>query len=172
MGVSTWSLEPLPSDKKALGSQWVYRIKYRSDGSIERYKARLVILGNHQVKDVDYKEFFSPVAKMVTVRTIFAVAATRNWDFHQMDVNNVFLHGDLEEVVYMRPLPGYRTNPPGLVCRLRKSIYGLRQASRCWFTKLFTALKDYGFVQSYVDYCLFTLHRGTTSLNLYMWMIS
>ena len=145
-------------------------LKYRSDGSIERYKARLVILGNHQVKDVDYKEIFAPVAKMVTVRTVLAVAAARNWELHQMDVNNAFLHGDLEEIVYMRPPPGFRTNPPGLVCRLRKSIYGLRQASRCWFAKLSTALKDNGFVQSYSDYCLFTLHSGTTSLHLLVYV--
>ncbi|GJR97707.1 retrovirus-related pol polyprotein from transposon TNT 1-94 [Tanacetum coccineum] len=87
----TWAIEKLASNKKALGCKWVYKIKYKSDGTIERFKARLVILGNHQVAGVDYSETFAPVAKMAIVRVFLAIAAAKQWELHQMDVHT-FLH--------------------------------------------------------------------------------
>jgi len=96
----TWKLTALPAGKKALTSKWVYKIKFRPDGSVERYRARLVIRGFEQVKDKDYKHTFSPVAELTTVRVFIALATTSNWPLHQLDINNAFLHGFIDEVKY------------------------------------------------------------------------
>ena len=162
----TWTVEDLPVGKKAIGSKWVYKIKYNSDGSIERCKARLVILGNNQKEGIDYHETFAPTAKMATIRTFLAVAAAKNWELHQLDVQNAFLHGDLTEEVFMKMPPGFASITPGKVCRLRRSLYGLHQAPRCWFAKLADSLKTYGFHQSYSDYSLFAFHEQYVQIHV------
>lgn len=122
---------------------------------MDRYKARLVALGNNQEYGVNYEETFAPVAKMTTVRTILALAASNDWPLHQMDVKNVFLHGDLKECIYMKPPPGLFPSPTSHVCKLRRSLYGLKQALRAWFDKFRTTLLHFSFKQSKYDTSLF-----------------
>lgn len=165
----TWDIVPLPSHAVPITSKWVFKIKTKSDGSIERYKARLVARGFQQTQGRDYDETFAPVAHMTTVRTLIAVAATSSWTISQMDVKNAFLHGDLHEEVYMQPPPGVDT-PPGYVCRLRRALYGLKQAPRAWFERFVSVIRVAGFSSSDHDPALF-IHlspRGRTLLLLYV----
>lgn len=166
----TWDITTLPPGKKAIGCKWIYKLKFRADGTLERYKARLVVLGNNQKAGIDFTDTFAPVVKMSTVRTFLEVAAARNWELHQMDVHNAFVHGDLEEEVYMKLPPGFRTGNSDSVCRLRKSLYGLKQAPRCWFAKLKSALTKYGFKESYADYSMFFLQKGGSEIYILVYV--
>jgi hypothetical protein len=125
----TWDLVSPPLGVRPITCKWVYKIKTRSDGSLERYKARLVARDFQQEQGRDYDETFAPVAHMTTVRTLLAMASIHHWYVSQLDVHNAFLNGELREEVYMQPPPGYSI-PDGMVYRLRCSLYGLKQAPR------------------------------------------
>ena len=145
-----------------VGCKWVFRIKRKADGSIERYKARLVAKGFHQQPGIDFGETYSPVVKPITIRTVLTIAVTAGWPIHQIDVSNAFLHGVLQEDVYMSQTPGF-AHPkfPNAVCKLHKALYGLKQAPRAWFSRLSTRLHELGFHGSKSDSSLFIL-RNTT----------
>uniref|UniRef100_A0A2N9J2J6 Reverse transcriptase Ty1/copia-type domain-containing protein n=1 Tax=Fagus sylvatica TaxID=28930 RepID=A0A2N9J2J6_FAGSY len=137
----TWVLTSLPPGKHPIGCKWVYKIKFKSDGSIERYKARLVAKGYNQLEGIDYAETFSPVAKLVTVRCFIALAATQGWSITQLDVNNAFLHGDLDE-----------------------------EASRQWFSKFSSTLIAAGFTQFKCDYSLFIKSEGSIFIGVLVYV--
>ena len=140
---------------KAIGCKWVYSIKLRSDGTLDRYKARLVALGNRQEYGVDYEETFAPVAKMTTVRLVQSSAPSQGWFLHHMDVKNVFLHDDLKEDIYMAIPPGLSSSSSSDVCKLKRSLYGFKQAPRAWFDKFHSTLLQFSFKQSAYDSSLF-----------------
>ncbi|CAL1362807.1 unnamed protein product [Linum trigynum] len=167
----TWEVVDRPPEPvMILGNRWVYAVKVKADGTLERFQARLVVQGFGQEYGLDYDETFAPVAKMQTVRTLLAVAAVRGRPLFQLDVKNAFLHGDLKEVVYMRRPPGYTVGRDDQVCRLRRSLSGLKQAPRAWFEKFQSTVLALGFRQSNNDPSLFlrSSSAGLIALLLYV----
>ncbi|WVZ26235.1 hypothetical protein V8G54_004779 [Vigna mungo] len=166
----TWDIVPTPPSIKPIRCKWVFKIKRRPDGYVERYKARLVVKGYSQIEGVDYLKTFSPVVKMATVRVLLALASIHNWDLHQLDVSNAFLHGNLSEDVYMVIPPGLSGHPTDHCCKLKKSLYGLKQASRKWYEKLSLLLLSSRYIQAHADHSLFVKVTGSafTALIVYV----
>lgn len=154
----TWEVTNLPQGKRTVGCKWVFTIKYNSDGTLERYKARLVAKGFTQTYGIDYLETFAPVAKLNTVRVLLSIAVNLDWPLQQLDVKNAFLNGDLEEEVYMESPPGFEGKFQSRVCKLRKSLYGLKQSPRAWFEKFTRSVKNQGYTQAQSDHTMFVKH--------------
>ena len=160
----TWTIVPFPQGKKPISCKWIFKLKLHSNGTVARHKARLVAKGFTQQYGLDFQETFSPMAKITTLRLLISLAASNGWHLAQLDINNVFLNGTLSEEIFMNITQGYKhsvtkgPNPP-LVCKLNRSIYGLKQASRSWFNAFNNALLRSGFKQSKHDYSLFTKRR-------------
>lgn len=150
----TWDLVLPPESANIIGSKWVFKVKYLPNGKIDRFKARLCAKGFSQVEGVDYSETFSPTSRFDTIRVLLAIAAQKKWKVIQIDVKTAFLHGEIEETIFMEPPPGL-DYPENMVCQLKKSLYGLKQASRCWNKTFSEFLTSYGFKQSIADSCVF-----------------
>ena len=166
-----WDLVKLPNGVKAIGCKWVFKTKKNSLGNIERYKARLVAKGFTQKEGIDYTETFSPVSKKDSFRVIMALVAHFDMELHQMDVKTAFLNGDLEEEVYMKQPEGFSSsNGENLVCKLKKSIYGLKQASRQWYLKFHSVISSFGFEENIMDQCIYHKVSGSKICYLILYM--
>lgn len=166
----TWELADLPAGRKAIDCKWVFKVKRNAVGTIMRHKARLVVKGYSQVKGIDYDETYSPVARYSSIRFLIAMSVKYGMAIHQMDAITAFLQGELSEEIYMRQ-PMCFSDKTNRVCRLRKSIYGLKQSSRVWNKKLTSVLtQQLGFTQSSVDQCIFFKHsvENTIIIAIYV----
>ena len=147
----------LPKGRKLVSSKWVFKLKELLNGKT-KYKARLVARGFSQKEGIDYTETFAPVVKYKSVRLVLAIACERNMHIHQMDVCTAFLHGKLEEEIYMTPPEGIDSG--GKVWKLEKTLYGLKQAPRCWNQRLDDFFVQKGYVQSINDFATYTKGSG------------
>ena len=147
-----WELVEQPKRVKPISCKWVFKTKKDSKGNIEMYKARLVVKGSTQKEGVDYNETFSPASSKDSFRIIMALVAHFDLELHQMDVKTTFLNGHLHEEVYMQQPEGFKENgKEHLVCRLKKSIYGLKQASQQWYLKFDEVITSFGFTKNNID---------------------
>ena len=169
---STQEPVPLPKGKKKIECKWVYTIKLKVDGNINQYKVRLVANGYTQKYGVDYQETFAPVVKLNIVRILISVAAKQDQPLHQFDLKIAFLNGDLEEEVQMELPPNvkYGSLHNQNVCKLKKSLYGLKQLSRSWFGRFTSAMKLIGLRQSNSDHTLFIKHNGEKLMALILYI--
>ena len=153
----TWELVELPKNKKAIGCRWLFKVKKNADGTVNKYKARLCAKGFTQRLGVDFTETFAPVAKMTSIRTMLAIAAEKDLEIQQFDIDTAFLYGKINEELYMDQPDGYvNEDKPKYVCKLKKSLYGTKQAARQWNEALDKHMKDQDFKSANADPCIYT----------------
>lgn len=153
----------IPKGRRALPTKWVYKVKTHPDGTIERYKARLVVKGFSQKPGVDFDKTFSPVVRLATIRALLGVAANENLKLQQFDVTTAFLNGEVSEEIYIKQPEGC-SDGTDQVCRLKRSLYGLKQAPRCWNTCISQFLISVDFKQSEADPCLYIRKRQNSKV--------
>jgi hypothetical protein len=163
-GNGTWDLQPLPPGRKVVACRWVFALKRDAKGAIDSYKARLVDWGFSQKPGIDCGEIWAPVSQYKTLCTLLAVVATEDLHLHQLDIKTAFLNGVVEEELYMQQPPGCAEQGDERVGRLRRTLYGLKQASRTWHLALRNFLCSLGFESSDADPCLFVLRSGSDSV--------
>ena len=162
-----WDLVPLPEGVKPIGCKWIFKTKRDSKGDVERYKARLVAKGYTQKEGIDYKETFSPILSKNSFRIIMAPVEHFDLELHQMDVKTAFLNGDIDETIYLvQPENFVSGDTKRMVCKLKKSIYGLKEVSRQWYYKFHQVIISYGFEMNMVDDCIY--HKFSGSKHIYL----
>ena len=147
---NTWELVDLPPGRKLVQCKWVFKTRFFANGSTFKYMERLVAKGYSQVHGIDYNDTFAPVAKMDSIRLAVDIAASKQWEVHHMDVKCAFLNRDMNEDIYMHQLEVFVFNPY-LMCRLKKSLYGLKQATKAWYAKIDGFLLSLSFVRCKYD---------------------
>jgi hypothetical protein len=165
----TWDLTKLPKNRKALLCKWVFKIKRNPDGTVDKYKARLVAVGYSQKKGIDYDKTFSPVAKMSSIRALLSIAANEGLTLKQFDVSTAFLYGSVKEEIYMHQPVGH-SDGSNNVCKLKRSLYGLKQAPKCWNECMHDFLLKSEFVQSDANPCLYVRQRGKHKMMLALYV--
>jgi hypothetical protein len=163
----TWREEVLPSGTNLVSTKWVFLVKIKSDGTLDRFKARLVARGFSQIYGIDYFETFAPTVRMDTLRVFLAIAAMKNWDLTHMDVKNAFTESHLKEKIYLSPPKGVKVRK-GYALRVLRSLYGLKQAARDWNNLCCDHLRTIGFKQSLADPCLFIHSNRMIRLLVYV----
>ena len=164
----TWELVPRDKSMNIVKNKWIFVVKRKADGSIDRYRARLVAKGFSQKPGIDYKETFSPVARYDTIRMLLSFVPVMKWKVTQFDVKTAFLNGDLNETVYMEQPEGFQQQPDQLVCKLKKSLYGLKQSPRQWSQKLSEIMQQFGFRGTLSDPCVFVNHDTGVIVCIYV----
>ena len=160
-----------PNSCKPVGCKWVFKTKRDAKGNIERFKTRLVAKGFTQKKGIDYKDTFSPFSKKDSLRIIMTLVAHFDLELHQMDVKTAFLNGNLDEDIYMDQLEGFaKKRNEHLVCKLKKSIYGLKQVSRQWYIKFNNTITSFGFKENIVDQCIYLKVSGSKFIFLILYV--
>ena len=168
---NTWTLCELPPDRKPIGCRWLFTKKYGADGSLSRYKARLVAQEFTQIAGIDYTDVFAPVIRSTSIRLLLALTVIQQMEIHHMDVETAFLNGNLTETLYMKQPPGFiEPGKEHLVCRLNRSIYGLKQSSREWNIALDSYFRDHSFIPLLCDPCIYVLHtsQGSALVGVYV----
>ncbi|KAJ9544557.1 hypothetical protein OSB04_024264 [Centaurea solstitialis] len=166
-----WELTDLPQHCRAVGRKWVFKKKTDMDGNVHTFKARLVAKGFTQTHGIDYDETFSPVAMLKSIRILMAISTYFNYEIWQMDVKTAFLNGKLTEDVYMEQPEGFEDpKNPNKVCKLLKSIYGLKQASRSWNLYFDERIKEFGFAKSEFEPCVYTKFSGSIVTFLFLYV--
>jgi hypothetical protein len=166
-----WDLEKIPKGAKTVGCKWLYKMKYDSNGNIERFKARLVAKGFTQREDIDYTETFSPVSCKNSLRIIMVLVAHYDLELHQIDVKMTFLNGDLLKNVYMTQPKGFAVKgKEHMGCHLRKFIYGLKQASRQWYLKFDETIRSFDFKENEEDNCIYAKFRNGKFIFLILYV--
>jgi hypothetical protein len=149
---STWKIVPRPVDKSAVGSRWIYKVKQAADGSVEKYKSRFVARGFSHIEGIDYDETFAPIVRYSYIRSILSLSTQMGWRIHHMDVKTVFLNGIIEEELYTKQPEGFENfDRESYVCRLKRALYGMKQAPRSWYTQIDNYFTILGFTKSEAD---------------------
>jgi hypothetical protein len=157
----TWDFVELPSVINPIDNKWVFNKNMNEAGQVNKFKARLVAKGYYQVEGVDFSEIFSRVAKLISIRVLMSLAATFDRKIEQMDVKTTFLHGNLEEEIYMKQLERFVVKgKKELVCKLKRSLYGIKKSPRMWYQKFDTYTLSLGFVRRKVDHYMYSKQEG------------